>query len=149
MRQSPTEECRKEAVEAMKLLELDFESQQIHVQMDLAIPGRKSPERLCTPGPCIDGPGPVTSLVVKGSGKLAKGTLLKGRVFDHRTNLDPGEKGSWVYRWTEATLPNGDKHPVCIEGSFGKGTCPDGRNNQACAVHFGDPVKRWETSIIP
>jgi serine/threonine-protein kinase len=147
VRQSPTEECRKEAVEAMQLLELPFDTQVLHVQMDLTIPRDPRGEGLCTPGPCLDGPGPVTSLVVTGSGKLVKGTLLRGRVFADAWKLDPGT--TWVYRWTEATLPNGEKHPVCIETNFGKGTCPDGRKLRACAVHFGNVVRRWAIPIIP
>ena len=153
MRQSPTAECRKEAVEAMKLLELSFVQQEINVQVDLTFP-RPEGKTKCEEGPCIDQPGPITSLVLKGSGALVKGTVLRGHIFEDADKPTPdeiarGRRGSWTLRWTEATLPNGDKHPVCIEGGFGKGKCPDGRNNQACAEHFGEPVKRWVQGIIP
>lgn len=143
MRQSPTAECSKEAVAAMKLLELRFEMGTIDVQVDLTFPQRG--ERGCHDGPCVQHPGPVTSVVVEGSGELVKGTLLTGRVFDHKYRTGK----QWVYRWTEATLPNGDKYPVCIEEGSSRGTCPDGSKNRACAVLHAGPVKQWDIDIIP
>jgi serine/threonine protein kinase len=148
VRQSPTEECRKEAVEAMRLLELRFEQQELTVQADLAFP--KAPGvRHCENGmgPCIHHPGPVASLVVEGSGELVKGTVLRGHVFVDGFSR-PGRY--WAYRWTEATLPNGDKHPVCIEAATTNGPCPDGSGGkEACVEQLARPVKRWDVPITP
>ncbi|HVG61375.1 MAG TPA: serine/threonine-protein kinase [Hyalangium sp.] len=147
VRQSPTEECRKEAVEAMKLLDVRFGDQVLRIQVDLATPRVPTPgdwdDRGCENGPCLR-PGPITSVVVKGSGKLVRGTLLAGHVFELPDS--PGKV--WELRWTEATLPNGDKHPVCIEGGQDSTNCPTG-GRQICPEIFGDIVKRWTVGIVP
>jgi serine/threonine protein kinase len=148
VRQSPMEECRKEAVEAMHLLGVRVDWV-LRVQVDLATPRVPTPgdDRGCSNGPCLR-PGPITSVVVKGAGKLVRGTLLAGHVFDHLD--DPGT--TWELRWTEATLPNGDKHPVCIEGGQQRGVtvCPNGGgNNRICPEIQGDIVERWNERLIP
>jgi serine/threonine protein kinase len=143
VRQSPTEECRKEAVEAMKLLEVSFD-QPFRVQVDLATPRVpfEGDDRGCRNGPCLR-PGPVRSVVLKGSGELVRGTLLSGRVFTYG-----GAPNGWEIRWTEATLPNGDKHPVCIEGGLDFRECPSG-GGRICPEILVDAVKQWEGLIIP
>jgi hypothetical protein len=79
-----------------------------------------------------------------GYGELVRGTLLSGQVFDSKDY--PGRH--WVIRWTEATLPNGDKHPVCIEGSFEHTQCPNG-GARICPKIQGYAQKQWDHPIIP
>jgi serine/threonine-protein kinase len=151
VRQSPTEECRKEAVEAMKLLDVVWYPrsplEQFRVQVDVATPGvlNKDGSQDCRSGPCLR-PGPITSVVMEGSGKLVRGTLLSGRVFLGTE----GDGDRWVLRWTEATLPNGDKHPVCIESgqNFYRSECPNG-SGRVCSKLNSRFVERWDRPIIP
>jgi serine/threonine-protein kinase len=141
VRQAPTAECSKESAEAMKLLDVDFDYKVIIVQPDVTFPGEDCEG---DDGPCIH-VGPRTSVVKKGSGKLVRGTLLSGHVFTHAN-----DSLLLVFRWTEATLPNGDKHPVCVEGSQdAQVRCPDGQPGNVCAAFNVDIVTQWNRKIKP
>jgi hypothetical protein len=144
VRQSLTEECSKESVDAMKLLEIEFD-ERLSIELDVKQP---SPSNKICEGDfpalaCIQ-EGPLTSRVLMGSGKLVHGTLLTGHAW-----LKPpsGYRGA-IFRWTEATLPDGSKHPVCIEGSGSRDTCPNGASEN-CAAEKAEAVKRWERPLTP
>ncbi|MBE4751402.1 protein kinase [Corallococcus sp. ZKHCc1 1396] len=83
--------------------------------------------------------GPVTGIVWDGTIKLPKGSLLYGRMWTGDGNL--------LVRYTEARLPNGDVHPVCI--SVGeKGPVKGWGGSKPGAVVYAQgaiafPVERW------
>jgi hypothetical protein len=83
-------------------------------------------------------------VVVKGRGKLVRGTLLSGQVFESPYDAEE----VWELRWTEATLPNGDKHPVCIEGGSDNAKCPNG-GRRLCPDMWVNTVKKWTVPVIP
>jgi hypothetical protein len=84
--------------------------------------------------------GPVTGLVTEGVGKLIEGTTLRGRMW-----LVSG----WILmRYDEATLPNGDKYPVCIRGGGGSPGAPGrkGPSPDTYTAYRGGPadaIERW------
>jgi hypothetical protein len=124
----------------MKLLDVDFDTRVLGVQPDVTFPA----EDCEGDGPCIR-VGPRTSVVTKGSGKLVRGTLLSGHVF-----TASHDRLLLVFRWTEATLPNGDKHPVCVEGTQdAQVLCPDGQPGEICDEFYADIVTRWDMKIKP
>jgi hypothetical protein len=96
----------------MKFLELPDEPVAVVVHLDPNQPCEKEPENTyCQNDITVADGQPLISRVVRGRGKLVKGTLLSGRVFQRQI-------GQWTvaFRWNEATLPDGSKHPVCMEG---------------------------------
>lgn len=146
VRQALTQECQQESINAMLLMEVDFDHQ-IEVELDVKQPsngdeacGRDASGKI--PLACI-AEGPLTSRVVRGSGKLKRGTLLSGYAWIH---------GTWdnepLYRWTEATLPDGSKHLVCLEASGGPEYCPNG-TAQDCAAKQVSLEKRWRMKAGP
>jgi serine/threonine-protein kinase len=139
-------ECPREAVEAMNgPLRLHVPNKWLTLTWD-----KNQPRSDIEAG--VYREGPITGLVLEGGGKLIEGTTLRGRVW-----LVSG----WVLtRYDEATLPNGDKYPVCIRGGAdsvgapaGKGPSPDTyearRSGPAWAVEkWPDDRKRAEESPI-
>jgi hypothetical protein len=154
VRQSLTEACSQESVAAMQRLEVVFfrgpgTGTDIVVELDVKQPSPSNkPCDHDAPGgvpiACIQ-EGPITSRVLRGSGKLVRGTLLAGHVWFH----PPSGFSSPLTRWTEATLPDESKHPVCIETDLsGVDKCPNGAVVNCAAVRAGI-TKRWSMPLNP
>jgi hypothetical protein len=137
----------------MELLEVEYDSYGgIVLELDVKQPVSDPSLRPCraddprtgtTQYACILD-GPLTSRVLQGTGKLVPGTLLSGQAWIQPPSGFDGP----LFRWTEATLPDGNKHPVCIEGT-GKGDrCSNGASEN-CAAGRADPVKRWKIRLNP
>lgn len=105
VRQSVTGECTTDSVAAMKFLELPDKAVTLMLLLDPNQPAEFINSKISV----TDGQ-PLTSKVTRGRGKLVKGSVLSGRVFQQQL-----ERWSLAYRWNEATLPDGSKYPVCIE----------------------------------
>ncbi|WP_224367660.1 serine/threonine protein kinase [Hyalangium versicolor] len=113
VRQSITSECRTESVEAMKLLEIPPEEYALNLALDAKAPCDTQGGRMCKGRAIVTVGQVITSKVRYTQGKLVEGSLLSGRVF----HAPDGESRSGIfYRWNEATLPDGSKYPVCLEG---------------------------------
>jgi serine/threonine protein kinase len=147
VRQSLTEECSKESVEAMKRLEIEID-ERLSIELDVKQPSNSN--KVCDHGApgglryaCIQ-EGPLTSRVLNGSGKLVHGTLLAG----HAWLKPPSGYRAAIFRWTEATLPDGTKHPVCIEGVGNWKYCPNGAS-QNCAAKDAYAHERWRFTLTP
>jgi len=148
-KQSPTGECSDVSVAAMKKLGLR-ENEGVDVEADITQPCIG--ETCC--GSAMDQPGgrplcfkklpfTVTGRVLKGKMDLVTGSLLEGYFF---TPTD-GSEGLW-FHWTEATLPDGSKHPLCLYGAtyeLEHGACPGAR--ATCSVVLAQVTfwKKWET----
>jgi hypothetical protein len=109
---------------------------QLQLEFDVNHPCNRSPlgsatccreasnEPLASPLCVQQVPMYVTSRVVSGQGALVPGTLLAGYFFQHP---NPELPRSVLQRWYEATLPDGSKHPVCLQAGqerFDHPTCP-------------------------
>jgi hypothetical protein len=136
----------------MEFLEVEYDKMGgISIELDvrqrvpdgMTRPCRTDPRTGRTPLACILD-GPLTSRVLDGTGKLVPGTLLSGQAWIQPPSGFDGP----LFRWTEATLPDGSKHPVCIEGSGQGDECSNGASEN-CAASRGDPVKRWELPLTP
>jgi serine/threonine-protein kinase len=147
VRQSLTEECSQESVAAMQRLEVEFyrgpgTRTDIIVEFDVKQPSPGNKPCAGEARACIQD-GPLTSRVLVGSGRLVRGTLLSGRVWF------PQPEDIGTIRWTEATLPDGGKHPVCIESSAEQDSlCPNGAW-VSCAAQEAQIVKRWDRPLNP
>jgi hypothetical protein len=143
----------------MKLLEVEFYSGEstrgeIVVELDVKQPNKGSNEACDhdvpggVPLACIQ-EGPLTSRVLQGSGKLVRGTLLAGQVWFRPVRLlDKYDRLDPHFRWTEATLPDGSKHPVCIEERGQGKHCPNGASKE-CAARPAQIVKQWQSPLTP
>ena len=155
VRQSLTEECSQASVEAMKLLEVEFHrsdrDNDIVVELDVKQPNKGSNEacdhdvpggvpRGLHPGrPCHQPGAPGLGQV--GARHPPRGpSLVPPPSRFGEPNLDP------LFRWTEATLPDGSKHPVCIEATAQGNTCPNGASRE-CAARPAEIVKRWRQPL--
>lgn len=116
LKQSPTAECSEDSVASMKRLGL-WETAQLELTFDITFPCVG--EECCVLGLvrgkplCLKKlPFTVTSRVIQGRGKLVPGTLLAGNFFQAADGRE-----TVMQRWTEATLPDGTKHPICMVGA--------------------------------
>jgi len=139
-KQSPTAECSQESITSMKLLslprgaqlELTFDITHPCVGEECCVLGLESGKPLCLQKL----PFTVTSRVIDGYGDLVPGTLLAGYFFQRSDGSEVV-----VQRWTEATLPDGTKHPICVaalQDWLEIEACGGGR--AICSAAFGDVV---------
>jgi hypothetical protein len=89
---------------------------------------------------CAPEGGPVTGRVEKSMGQLARGTLLSGII----TGWPPDEDRSVFARYTEATLPDGTRHPVCIEFRTGSRRCGPRAIKHPSETPLARAVKNWD-----
>ncbi len=147
IKQSPTEDCSAETVAVMRSLGLR-DGSQFQIEFDITHPCVGVD--CCTPAPegkplCVKKlPFTATSRVISGPRALPPGTLLAGYFF--KSPL-PGSPPNGVdARWTEATLPDGTKYPVCISDPrrlFEHPSCPGARGMCALAYPTVTFLKQW------
>jgi serine/threonine protein kinase len=150
-KQSPTAECSDESITAMKKLglrdgdQLELEVEITHPCIDLEgdtccgfIPEAKP---LCFQKL----PFTVTSRVLKGHGDLVPGTLLAG----YFRADQPDYLGTGIQQyWTEATLPDGSKYPICMNGGidwYEHETCPGAKAVCSVAAPTITFSRNWHT----